>query len=104
VSWDLDRAEAVELVQEYLAAAHPPKDDEWVVLDVDERDWGWVVSWTNKRAAEGSRDPNDLYAGGGPYLVDQQTGRVAMCGSAFDVDHYVDLWRRGELPDKPRPT
>lgn len=64
VSWDLDEAEAIELAREYLAGMPPPGDDEWVVTRVQEREWGWVVSWVNKRAAEGSRDTSDLYAGG----------------------------------------
>jgi hypothetical protein len=104
MSWDLDEAEAIELAGEYLAAMPPPADDEWVVTRVQEREWGWVVSWLNRRAYEGSRETRDLYAGGGPLLIDRQTGRVAMCGSAHPANHYVDLWRRGDYPDTPRPS
>lgn len=104
MSWDLDEAEAVELAREYMAAMPPPVDDEWVITRVQEREWGWVVSWLNKHAAEGSRDTSDLYAGGGPFLIDRETGRVAICGSAHGPDHYIDLWRRGEYPDTPHPA
>jgi hypothetical protein len=86
VSWDLDETEAVELAHEYMVAMPPPSDDEWVITRVQEREWGWVVSWLNKRAAGGSRDTRDLYAGGGPFLIDRQTGRVAICGSAHDAE------------------
>jgi hypothetical protein len=75
-----------------------------VVTAVDERDWGWVISWANKRATQGSTAIEDLYAGAGPLLIDRKTGRVAMCGSAFSVEYYVDAWHRGELPDEPRPA
>jgi hypothetical protein len=102
MSWDLD--DAKELAEEYLAAMEPPADDVWVLTRVEERDWGWVVSWLNKRAAEGSTATSDLYAGGGPFLIDRKTGRVAMCGSAHAVDYYVEAWHRGELPDIPRPA
>ena len=94
----------MELAQEYIDAMPPPGDDTWMITAVDERDWGWIVHWTNRHAHEGSRDPSDLYAGGGPLLIDRKTGRVAMCGSAFDADHYAELWRRGEFPDRPRPA
>jgi hypothetical protein len=104
MSWDLDAAEARELAEEYLASWVPPRDDVWVVTAVDERDWGWVISWVNKRAAQGSTAIEDLYAGAGPLLVDRKTGRVALCGSAHSVEYYVDAWRRGELPDEPRPA
>jgi hypothetical protein len=103
VSWDLDETEARELAAEYLAAMRPPINDEWVITRVDEREWGWVVSWNSRRASEGSRDPHDLYAGGGPFLIDRKTGRVAMAGSAPPVDQYIDMWRLGDLPDIPRP-
>lgn len=108
VSWDLGEDEARELVLEYLAAQAPPGDadrpDEWIITKVVEHEWGWVFSWNNRRAFEGSREARDLYAGGGPYLVDRRTGAVAMAGSGQSVEHYIDLWRRGQLPNKPRPT
>ena len=103
MSWDLDADEARDLIEEYLAAMPPPQGDEWIVTHVAERDWGWVISWLNRRAAEGSTDTSDLYAGGGPYLVDRETGEVAMCGSAKPVESYVEEWHRGELPNIPRP-
>lgn len=82
----------------------PPGDDVWVVTAVEESDWGWVISWLNSRAAQGSTAVQDTYAGGGPLLIDRKTGRVAMCGSAHPVEYYVDAWHRGELADLPRPS
>jgi hypothetical protein len=104
MSWDLDLAEARELAQEYLAAMVPPRDDEWVITNIEEHDWGWIISWHNRRAAQGSTAIQDTYAGGGPLLIDRKTGRVAMCGSAYPAEYYVRAWRRGELPDVPRPA
>lgn len=62
------------------------------------------MSWLNKRVAEGSRDIGDMCGGGGPFLIDRKTGRVAVCGSAHPPDYYIDLWRRGDYPDQPRPA
>ncbi len=104
MSWDLDEAEAVELAQEYLAAMPPPTDDEWVVSGVDEREWGWVISWVNERATRPGAPLEDMAGGGGPFLIDRVTGRVTMCGSAHAADHYIDLWRRGQFDDLPRPA
>jgi hypothetical protein len=103
VSWDLDEQEARELVQKYLAAAEPLADDEWMITGVLEFEWGWAVSWINRRYAEGSRTAADTYAGAGPYLVDRETGRVGLAGSAHPVEHYIEMWRSGALPDVPRP-
>ena len=66
--------------------------------------WGWVICWLNQRAAEGSRAPSDTYAGADPFLVDRHVGRVALCGSAYPVEHYIPLWLNGEWPDEPRPA
>ena len=104
MSWDLDEPEAIELAEEYMAAMPSPRDDVWVITRVEERDWGWVISWLNKRYADGSREATDTYAGGGPFLIDRETGRVAICGSAHDKEHYIERWRRGEYPDPPRPS
>jgi hypothetical protein len=78
--------------------------DKWMNTGVEERDWGWLISWNNRRAFEGSIDTRDLYAGSGPFMVDRSTGEVSMASSAHSPDHYVELWRRGEWPNKPRPT
>jgi hypothetical protein len=103
MSWDLDEQEARKLAEEYLAAMPPPGDDVWVITGVAEHGWGWVISWVNKRATEGSGDPEDLYAGGGPFLVNRADGRVAMCGSAYPPEHYIEAWHRGEIPALPLP-
>lgn len=104
MSWDLDEAEARELAEEHLRSfVQPSNGDEWVVVKVEGREWGWIMAWAARRAVEGSRAPEDTYAGGGPLLIDKATARVAMCGSAQDPDYYLDLWRRGELRDLPRP-
>ena len=71
------------------SATPPPGDDTWVITAVEERDWGRIISWLNKRAARGSTATRDAYAGGGPFLVDRKTGRVAMCGSAHPVERYA---------------
>jgi hypothetical protein len=67
VSPELNREQAVAVVENFLAAWEPPRRDVWVVSDVRPFEWGWAVSWTNRRYAEGSRDPDDVYAGKGPY-------------------------------------
>lgn len=104
MSWDLDEGEARDLVEEYLAAMEPPDAGAWVIATVAKHDWGWAVSWVDRRSLEGSRSPADTYPDGGPYLVDRKTGRVAMAGSVAPVEHYIEEWRAGRLPDAPRPT
>jgi hypothetical protein len=100
---ELDESRARNLVQEYLDAMDPPGSDVWVITQVVTLDGVWVVGWASRRAAEGSRDPSDIYVGAGPFLVDRRSGRVALCGSAHPAERYIQLWRNGQLPDEPRP-
>ena len=72
----LDVDAARELVEAFLPGMEPPGEDVWVITTVEERDWGCIISWNTSRAAMGSKESRDLYAGGGPFLVDRKTGRV----------------------------
>jgi hypothetical protein len=99
----LDEQQARALVQFFLDIKYNRAGDAWVITDVEEADWGWVISWADRRAAEGSRDIRYLVGGGGPYLVDRRSGRIAMCGCR-SVQECVDLWRRGQWPDVPSPV
>jgi hypothetical protein len=104
VSWDLDEAEARDLVEEYLAHIPAPRDNAWVIHRVEELDWGWIIYWVTRTYHQGGRTSADLVAGNGPFMVDRATGRVARAGTAHDVGHYVELWRSGQWPDQPRPV
>ncbi len=100
----LGESDAVAVVREFLDAWEPPRNDVWIVSDVRSFEWGWAVFWANRRFVEGSREPDDVYAGSGPFLVDRMTGAVALAGSAHPVDHYIALWRAGEWPEVRRPA
>ena len=100
---DLDEEQARALVQQWLDITPIRDDDAWVITGVRETDWGWLIGWTNRRAAEASGGPRCWYPGVGPYLVDRRSARVVRCGSGHSVEHQVDLWRRGQLPDYPSP-
>ena len=78
VAGDLDEQQARALVQQWLDITPIREGDAWVITGARETDWGWVIYWTNRRAAEGFRY---RYIGPGPYLVDRRSGRVARCGS-----------------------
>jgi hypothetical protein len=43
---------------------------------IKERDWGWVISWLNKREAPGSMAARALHADGRPFLIDRKTARI----------------------------
>jgi len=82
MSWDLDVAEAGELAKEYLAAMRPPGNDAWVITAVEERDWGWTVSWNNKRAAEGSSGTYANAGLGNPEVSGRAAGQAGFISQA----------------------
>jgi hypothetical protein len=99
MSPQLTEVDAIRIVQQFLDAWEPPRDDVWVITEVCPFEWGWKISWANRRYAEGSREEEDVYAGSGPYLVDRTTGAVALAGSAHPPEHYIALWRSGKWPE-----
>jgi len=101
VAEDLNEQQARALVQQHLDMTDIRGGDSWVITDVQEADWGWVIYWTSRRADKRTRIGPGSREGEGPYLVDRHSGRVAMCGSAYPVQQYVDSWRRGQWPDEP---
>lgn len=49
------------------------------VVDVEEHELVWIVSWTSERFVR-TRDPEFMLAGNGPYLVDRVDGGLHQVG------------------------
>lgn len=82
-----------------------PADDTWVVSSVEDHRWCWAVHWVNGRALAGSNESRDAYAGGGPLLIEKETGRIAWTGSAHSAAEWVSRWLNGEqLRGDPAPA
>ncbi|WP_169787742.1 hypothetical protein [Luteipulveratus mongoliensis] len=98
MSWELDEATAVELIRERLDSSPPREGETLIISGVEQRDWGWIVSWEGVRVpGPHRRTPPDR----GVYLVDRQSGRVGMGVHALGLDASVEAWRRGDLADLP---
>jgi len=96
---------ARERAERCLELIAPPRDDEWVVTDVEDLRWCWGVHWVNRRAFESSTDSKDAYFGAGPLLIEKDTGRIAWTGSRLSASEWAALWLNGEqLKEEPAPA
>lgn len=55
------------------------------VVDVEEHELVWIVSWTSERFVR-TRDPEFMLAGNGPYLVDRVDGGLHQVGVVSAVN------------------
>jgi hypothetical protein len=103
VSWGLDVDEAVELAQEYLDALAKYREDNYIVINTTERDWGWIVGWTSERARDEPDNLSVQLAGNGPLLIARKAGEVTFAGSGKPADEYAAEWRSGAIASIARP-
>ncbi|MGA4838261.1 YrhB domain-containing protein [Streptomyces sp. G45] len=94
-----DREAAARLVQDELDRAYPkapvdgPGAGRMVVVDVEEHELVWVVSWQTEDHAR-TGNPASMLGGNGPYLVDRVDGGLHSIG--------VLSWISGEWEDDYR--
>jgi len=67
------------------------------ITQVEHHDFGWLFYYNSAVFVE-TGEIGHLLVGNGPYLVERERGRVFETGTAYPVDHYLELHRRGELP------
>lgn len=93
---DIDLAEALDTVDKYLRSSGLSELMEIDPAFTEEFDFGWSISVVG---SEYRRTGNfsDRVVGCGPFLVDKKTRKIFLCGSAYPVEHYIQLYRSGDL-------
>jgi hypothetical protein len=94
--------EAHRRVAKFLSQPSPYPNDpnDLVVIDEStiERPWGWIFFYDSAaHIRSGSLD--DMVAGNAPVLVERESGRLFLTGTAEDTEHYIALFENGELEE-----
>ena len=91
--------DARRLVEDELQRLAPLPDDEWMVLaqETIEKPWGWVFFYTSRKFHE-TGEFRYAIAGNAPFIVEKQSGRVLVTGTAKPVQHYIDNYERTGNP------
>ncbi|MBP0462391.1 hypothetical protein J5Y09_00575 [Roseomonas sp. PWR1] len=86
-----DRATAIAVAMEAVAAADPTTD--WVPVEeaTRERPFGWVVFYTT-RAHRETGEPRFMKPGNGPVAVERAMGQVTMLPSAGNPDFVIGVF------------
>src|SRR5688500_3050354 len=85
---------ARRIIQEHIAAwSNNKKENPWILLDAKtiEKDWGWVFFYTSPLCQE-TGDFRHAIAGNAPFIVERESGRVLVLGTAFRLDDYLDRY------------
>ncbi|EFP95200.1 YrhB domain-containing protein [Vibrio caribbeanicus] len=69
-------------------------DEELVVLDDETltEDFGWVFFYNTKKFQE-TGDFRDMVGGNAPIIIDKESGRLTVTGTAHEVNHYIEEYR-----------
>lgn len=92
----ITREEARRIAQEHIGSWRvATKGDSWITLDewTIEKDWGWVFFYTSRLWHE-TGDIRYALAGNSPFIVERDSGRLLVLGTAFGVEHYLDLYEK----------
>jgi len=65
-----------------------------VVSHVTEYEFGWMFFYNSREFLETGDDRYSL-VGNAPFIVEKTVGRLYVTGTAHDVEHYVQEYRRG---------
>jgi hypothetical protein len=92
---------ARELVRIEACGPNPdlPDDDEIIILDNEtiEKPWGWVFFYTSKKWHE-TNDITYAIAGNAPVIVEKDTGKLFITGTAYPIDHYIYNYEKSGDP------
>jgi hypothetical protein len=92
--------EAHQRVSRYLGRPDPYRSEqiELVIVETMERPWGWVFVYDSAaHVRSGAFD--DMIAGNAPILVERESGRLFVTGTAESTEHYITLFEQGKLED-----
>jgi hypothetical protein len=81
------------------------KGDSLVVLDkaTIEKPWGWVFFYTSRLWQE-TGDDRYLIGGNAPFIVERESGRMLVLGTALPLEHYIAFYEKyGDPHFQPGP-
>lgn len=97
----ISKEEARRLVVEYIGRPDwLPQEDDWIVLDeaTIEKPWGWVFFHSSKMWRE-TGEIKYAVAGNAPLIVERESGRVIITGTARTAEHYIENYERNGSPN-----
>jgi len=97
----ITRTRAMELAYKEIGGFKKalPDDDEIIILDdgTIEKPWGWVFFYTSRKFHE-TNDLKYAVAGNSPIIVERESGRVLMTGTAYPIQHYIQNYEQTGSP------
>ena len=97
----ITKARAMKLVSNEVCVVNIdlPDDDEIIILDdaTIEKPWGWIFFYTSRKFHETS-DLRYAVAGNAPIIVERESGRLIVTGTAHTIQHYIENYEQTGSP------
>lgn len=95
-------AEARKIARDYLDRLEAEIGDELALVDAEtiERPFGWVFVYQSTAYLR-TGEFSDRLAGNAPLLVDRDTGKLHVTGTAKPVEHYIAEYEAAKARGDP---
>lgn len=96
----ISEQEAENLVKHHFSEFELPEGDDWVIVaeETIRKDWGWIYFYTARKWRE-TGDLEYAIAGNAPLLIERETGKVFVTGTASSVAHYIQNYESTGNPN-----
>jgi uncharacterized protein YceK len=102
----ITREQARQSVVERLSSWRGSRKGDSLVVDdkaTIEKPWGWVFLYTSRLWQE-TGDDRYLLGGNAPFIVERESGRMLVLGTALPLEHYVAFYEKyGDPHFQPGP-
>ncbi|MDC8006031.1 YrhB domain-containing protein [Aureisphaera galaxeae] len=92
----LTKEKAIEVAKKYVKEDETESGIEMIILHkyTVEKAYGYVFHYTNKKYHE-TEDFQYAIVGNAPFLVEKETGRVIVFGTARPLEYYINGYENG---------
>jgi len=87
----MNKTEAQKEIENIIAEYEQPENDCYVLVENEtiEKEWGWVFFYTSKKWLE-TNELRYAVAGNAPFIVERNSGKIIVTGTAYDINHYIE--------------
>ena len=91
----MTKEQALNLVKRYVAEQASVSGVELLVMEDETMttEFGWIFFYNTKAYIEGG-DEMAIIVGAAPIIVDKTSGKLEVAGTAYPIEHYIEMYRR----------
>ncbi len=90
----MDKKDAEIIAFQYVEVRQKEANCELNIIHelTQEEQFGWVFYYDSKKFID-TEDPKFAVGGNAPIIIDKQTGKIEITGTAHPVEHYIGIYK-----------